>query len=41
VGKTRLVHEFIKNKPVIYFLADTVAEPDRLKNLGGAIGEYF
>ncbi len=41
VGKTRLVREFIKDKPSIYFLADTVSEPEQLKNLGRAVGEYF
>lgn len=41
VGKTRLVREFIKDKPAIYFLADTVSEPEQLKNLGRSIGEYF
>ncbi len=41
VGKTRLVREFITNKPAIYFLADTVAEQDQLKNLGRCVGEYF
>jgi AAA+ ATPase superfamily predicted ATPase len=41
VGKTRLVREFIKNKPAVYFLADTVSEPEQLKNLGRAVGEYF
>jgi hypothetical protein len=41
VGKTRLVREFIGNKPTIYFLADTVAEAEQLKNLGRCVGEYF
>lgn len=41
IGKTRLVREFIKGKPAIYFLADTVSEPEQLKNIGRAIGEYF
>ena len=41
VGKTRLVREFIQNKPAIYFLADTVAEVEQLKNLGRSVGEYF
>lgn len=41
VGKTRLVREFIKDKPAIYFLADTVAEAEQLKNLGRSVGEYF
>jgi len=41
IGKTRLVREFIKEKPAIYFLADTVSEPEQLKNLGRSVGEYF
>jgi uncharacterized protein len=41
VGKTRLVQEFIQNKPAIYFLADTVSEPEQLKTLGRSVGEYF
>ncbi len=41
IGKTRLVREFIKGKPAIYFLADTVSEPEQLKNLGRSVGEYF
>ncbi|MEK7395145.1 MAG: ATP-binding protein, partial [Fibrobacterota bacterium] len=41
VGKTRLVQEFIKDKPAIYFLADTVSGQEQLKNLGKSVGEYF
>jgi hypothetical protein len=41
VGKTRLVQEFIKDKPAIYFLADTVSGQEQLKNLGRSVGEYF
>ena len=41
IGKTRLVREFIEDKPAIYFLADTVSEPEQLKNLGRSVGEYF
>jgi AAA+ ATPase superfamily predicted ATPase len=41
IGKTRLVREFIKGKPAIYFLADTVSEAEQRKNLGRAVGEYF
>ncbi len=41
VGKTRLVKEFIKSKPAIYFLADAVSEKQQLKKAGQSIGEYF
>jgi len=41
VGKTRLVQEFIKGKPAIYFLADSVSESEQLKNLGKEVGEFF
>ncbi|RJP24400.1 MAG: ATP-binding protein [Deltaproteobacteria bacterium] len=41
VGKTRLVQELIKDKPAIYFLADTVSGQEQLKNLGRSVGEYF
>ena len=41
VGKTRLVQEFIKDKPAVYFLADTASEAEQLKNLGREVGDYF
>jgi AAA+ ATPase superfamily predicted ATPase len=41
VGKTRLVQEFIKDKPSIYFLADSVSEAEQLKNLGREMGGFF
>lgn len=41
IGKTRLVQEFIKDKPAIYFLADSVAEQEQLKNLGREVGRFF
>lgn len=41
VGKTRLVQEFMRDKPAIYFLADSVAEQEQLKNLGKEIGVFF
>ncbi len=41
IGKTRLVQEFIRNKPAIYFLADSVAEQEQLKNLGREVGAFF
>jgi len=40
-GKTRLVQEFIKHKPAIYFLADSVAENEQLRNLGREMGIFF
>ncbi|MBF0566716.1 MAG: ATP-binding protein [Nitrospirae bacterium] len=40
-GKTRLVQEFIKDKPAIYFLADSVAEREQLRNLGREVGVFF
>lgn len=41
IGKTRLIQEFIKDKAAIYFLADSVSEPEQLKSLGKLVGEYF
>ena len=41
IGKTRLVQEFIKDKPAIYFLADSVAEHEQLRNLGREVGAFF
>lgn len=41
IGKTRLVQEFIKDKPAIYFLADSVAEQEQLRNLGKETGRFF
>lgn len=41
IGKTRLIQEFIKDKPAIYFLADSVAEHEQLKNLGREVGTFF
>lgn len=41
VGKTRLIQEFIRDKKAIYFLADSVAESEQLRNLGRLVGEYF
>lgn len=41
IGKTRLVQEFIKDKPAIYFLADSISETEQLKNLGREMGEFF
>ncbi len=41
IGKTRLVQEFIKDRPAIYFLADSVAEHEQLRNLGREVGTFF
>ncbi|MEJ5228158.1 ATP-binding protein, partial [Thermodesulfovibrio sp.] len=41
VGKTRLIQEFIKDKPAIYYLADAVSEREQLKNLGKEVGIFF
>ncbi len=41
IGKTRLIQEFIKDKSAIYFLADSVAEHEQLRNLGREVGEFF
>lgn len=41
IGKTRLIQEFIKDKPAIYFLADSVAEQEQLRNLGREVGTFF
>jgi AAA+ ATPase superfamily predicted ATPase len=41
IGKTRLVQKFIKDKPAIYFLADSVAEQEQLRNLGREVGTVF
>ncbi len=41
VGKTRLVQEFIRDKLAIYFLADSVAESEQLRNLGREVGSFF
>ncbi len=41
IGKTRLIQEFIKDKPAIYFLADSVAENEQLRNLGKEAGAFF
>lgn len=41
IGKTRLIQEFIKDKPAIYFLADSVAEGEQLRNVGREAGNFF
>ena len=41
IGKTRLIQEFIKGKQALYFLADSVAEQEQLKNLAREVGGFF
>jgi AAA+ ATPase superfamily predicted ATPase len=41
IGKTRLMQEFIKGKQALYFLADSVAEQEQLRNLGREVGSFF
>lgn len=41
VGKTELVKHFIKNKPHIYFLAETTHEKEQLKRFSAIVGEFF
>jgi len=41
VGKTRLVREFMKKRPGIYFMADTASEREQLMNLGREVGGFF
>lgn len=41
VGKTELVKHFIKNKPHIYFLAESTHEKEQLKRFSALIGEFF
>ena len=41
VGKTELVKQFIKNKPHIYYLAESTHEKEQLKRFSAALGEFF
>jgi len=41
VGKTRLLREFLRDRPGIYFMADTAPEREQLKSLGREVGEFF
>jgi uncharacterized protein len=41
IGKTRLIAEFIKGKPAIFYMADSVAEVEQLRNLARTVGEFF
>lgn len=41
IGKTRLVHEFMRGKRALYFMADSITEGQQLQNLGREVGEFF
>ncbi len=41
VGKTELVTQFIKDKPHIYFLAESTSDQDQLKRFSVAVGKHF
>lgn len=41
VGKTELVKRFIKDKPHIYFLAESTHEKEQLKRFSALVGEFF
>ena len=40
IGKTELVKQFIKDKPHIYFLADTRTDRENIKELQKAFSSY-
>jgi AAA+ ATPase superfamily predicted ATPase len=41
IGKTRLIQEFLRDKAGVYFLAESVAEGEQLRNLGREAGRFF
>jgi AAA+ ATPase superfamily predicted ATPase len=41
VGKTRLIREFIKDKPHIYYLCEQTSGKDQLREISSRIGEFF
>jgi len=41
VGKTELVKQFIKNKPHVYFLAESTNEKEQLHRFSNALGNFF
>lgn len=41
IGKTRLIQEFIQDKPSIFYLADALAENAQLKAIGQQVGIHF
>lgn len=41
VGKTELVKQFIREKPHIYFLAESTGEKEQLKRFSRTVGEFF
>ena len=41
IGKTELVKQFIKDKPYVYFLSESTSDPEQLRKVSLAIGEFF
>lgn len=41
IGKTELVKQFIKDKPHIYFLSESIGESDQLKRFSSSVGQFF
>lgn len=41
IGKTELIKQFIKEKPHIYFLAQSINEYENLKLLSEVVGKFF
>ncbi len=41
VGKTELVKQFVKDKPHVYFLSESVNEVEQLRRFSNAVGIYF
>jgi len=41
VGKTELVKQFMKDKPYVYFLAESTNEREQLKRLSTTLGQFF
>ena len=41
VGKTELVKRFIRNRPHVYFLAESTNEREQLKRFSSSLGEFF
>lgn len=41
IGKTEIIKQFIRTRPHIYFLAQTINEHENLRLLGQGVGEFF
>lgn len=41
IGKTELIKQFIKERPHIYFLAQSINEHENLKLLSEVVGKFF